>query len=546
MSKPQTKRAAVPQAKSEQTKTDKPRITARDLSEALRLNQVGDARLFMRLFEGRFAYDNSEGVWYRFDGVCWREDRARLRCSGITDELAGLFDDRSRRLGEILRGLEEKHEIRLAMMSKQETIKKGFIRLLGLAKRKAAYEKRASALRDITRIKKVLSLAGAGDNAMSLEGDEWNKHPAHLVCANAMIDLRTGKTQEPSPWDFMRMSSRVEWRGIHAECDGWMNFLEQAFEGNQELISYVQKLAGYWLTGLTNIQEFFCLWGPRGRNGKGVFFRTLRNIMGDFYTTMPVELLLDQGGARNSSGPRADLMNLRSKRLAVASESSKKARFSDAAIKMLSGGDPIPCRGVHEKYQIEYIPEFKMLFATNKIPSVDGGDQAFKQRLRVIPFYCQFLPGAEPDPKLKIYPQDPRLEDKLNTPEELSGILAWAVRGAVALLQDMTLTPPEVILRETEEYMDSQDTVGEFLEACIDITDGENGRKTAFAHIYAAFRHWCKTEKSMHPRYIPSHTVIGMELKSRPELQRVSPRNKVVYAAVIKPGCEAPEKVEGN
>jgi putative DNA primase/helicase len=526
--------------KAAKRKDGPPDITPRQIYEAMHLNQFGDAQLYMRKFEGKFAYDNKEERWYRYNCTRWLPDIGRYHYSAVPQELAPIYENLAKTLNLSIRKLEERHGVKIAGMTKTDIRTLGVEKLAALAAKRDALNKRATALRDVTRVKKILTLVGAGDNSLGLEGDEWNQHPTKLVCANTMVDLETGKTCEPSPWDYINMSTPVEWRGLNAECPKWDHFLDQVFEGNQELIDYVQRLAGYWLTGLTNIQEFWCLWGPRGRNGKGVFFRALRAIMGDYYSTMPVELLLDQGKAGNSSGPRQDLVNLRFRRLAVASESSKKAKFSDAAIKMLTGGDPIPCRGVYSSEQIEFIPEFKMLFATNRIPTVDGGDQAFKQRLRVIPFYCQFLPGKE-DPEQKIYPMDPRLEDDLHQPGELSGILAWAVRGAIEFLKDMTLTPPAIVLQETEEYMDAQDLVGEFLRECVEYTDGKTmGCKTPVSQIYAAFRYWCQHAKSMPEKFIPSHVVFGQDLKGRAELRRVSPINKVVYAAVVKPEHEPP------
>ncbi|NJB66457.1 putative DNA primase/helicase [Desulfobaculum xiamenense] len=531
---------AADKAARRRTRDGPPVITPREINEAMRLNQLGDAKLFIRLFEGRYCFDNKEERWYRYNGTRWLPDTGRHHYFAVCEELAPLYEDRARALGAALSRYEAEHGVCIAAMQRKDIQMLGLGRVAALAARRDALNKRAAALRDVARVKKVLTLVGAGANSLGLEGDEWNRHPAMLVCANTMVDLETGRSRQPSPWDYINMSTPVEWRGLNAECPAWDHFLDQVFEGNAELIDYVQRLAGYWLTGYTNIQEFWCLWGPRGRNGKGVFFRALRSIMGDYYTTVPVELLLDQGKAGNSSGPRQDLVNLRFRRLGVASESKKTAKFSDAAIKMLTGGDPIPCRGVYSSEQIEFIPECKLLFATNRIPTVDGGDQAFKQRLRVIPFYCQFLPGIT-DPEKKIFPMDRMLEETLNTPAELSGRLAWAVRGAMRLLGDgMRLPPPAIVVQETDEYMDAQDLVGEFLRECVEITDGEGGRKTMVSHMYASFRHWCQQEKSMAEKFVPSHVVFGQDLKGRPELRRVSPINKVFYAAVVKPEHEPP------
>ncbi len=134
---------------------------------------------------------------------------------------------------------------------------------------------------------KVLTLAGAGAGSLGISGDEWNKHTTLFACKNCILDLETGRTLDPDPNLYISQSSQVEWRGLHQEAPDWEAFLQQIFLGDEDLIEYVQMLCGYWLTGMTTIQEFWVLFGPLGRNGKGVFFRTLRAIMGNYYARSP-------------------------------------------------------------------------------------------------------------------------------------------------------------------------------------------------------------------------------------------------------------------
>jgi putative DNA primase/helicase len=508
-------------AKKKAAAPDEPTFTARDVKTALHLNELGDADLFVRMFRGRLAYDNKMARWYRFNGVCWEEDTGRNHVRAVC-ELSPLYEKRATAYGKVLA---EKGQL-------WATTGEGS-RVKALEKKRDAYLSRAAALRGDSRIGRVLKMASAGAGTLGLRGDEWNQHPTLFVCANKVLDLETGRARDADPGLMINMaSSQVTWEGIHAARVKWLAFLDQVFERNEDLIDYMRRVAGYWLTGLINIQEFWCLWGPRGRNGKGVFFRILRAAMGDYYTTIPTELLLNNGKPASSGGPREDLVRMRSRRLGVASESSKKAVFSDDAIKNLTGGDPILCRANYGSF-VEYTPEFKLLFATNRIPRVDGGDGAFRQRLRVIPFNCQFLPGVADDPDRKIYRQDPQLEEKIIA-DELPGVLAWMVSGSIDVLKDFTLTPPAIVAQETDEYMDSQDLVGEFIKTCLDVTDGAKGRRTQSSDIYESFRTWCADAKHIAEKFIPTHISFGQDLKARNEIKRVPPMNLVVYNVTIK------------
>ena len=49
-----------------------------------------------------------------------------------------------------------------------------------------------------------------------------------------------------------------------------MSYLKQIFNGDAELIAFVQRMAGYSLTGSTQEHALFFLYGT-GANGKSVF-----------------------------------------------------------------------------------------------------------------------------------------------------------------------------------------------------------------------------------------------------------------------------------
>lgn len=167
----------------------------------------------------------------------------------------------------------------------------------------------------------------AAPGFLGMVGTEWNKDPYLFACGNMVIDLRTGKALEPDPAFYINRASEIEWNGLNAESALWDEFLTQVFNQDEELIDYIQKCVGYWMTGLMTFQEFYCLWGPQGRNGKGVFFRTLRKVMGSYFQMMPSKYLLDEKSLQNTDKPDQHLVSLEHTRLACASESPKRRSF---------------------------------------------------------------------------------------------------------------------------------------------------------------------------------------------------------------------------
>ncbi|MEF2145141.1 MAG: phage/plasmid primase, P4 family [Desulfovibrionaceae bacterium] len=497
-------------------------------------NHMGDARRFSERFGGKLIFDNTQGRWFRFQDTHWGEDMGRTHRHSLT-HIAEDYRQQARFYGQKAQEMQGSDEY-LALETK--TAKREM--LDPLLRQQSAWDRRAKELKDPGRIGKVLDLASvANPGYLGILGTEWNADPYLFACANAVIDLRTGKTLPANPFNYINRASGILWDKLQAESDLWETFLQQVFAEDQELIDYVQRCTGYWLTGLSNVQEFYCFWGPQGRNGKGVFFRTIRQIMGSYFQQIPPKFLLDEKALQSSDKPDQILVSLEHTRLACASEAPKRARFSEGAIKALSGGDPITCRGLYSNNITEYIPKFKMLFVTNRVPSVSGDDRAFQERLRIIKFGCTFRQGVDPDPEARVYPMDPQLEHKLHQPEHLSGILAWAVRGAVEFLKTMDLTPPASVLATTEDYMASNDFVGEFLEQCLEVTDATptaatDWTRTQMKDIYQVFQRWCKEEKSIPESKIMSQNALGKDFTNRTELVKVPPKNKVFYNVVIR------------
>ncbi|WP_018124947.1 DNA primase family protein [Desulfovibrio oxyclinae] len=498
-------------------------------------NHLGDARRFANRFNGSLLFDNTQGRWSRFDRTHWTEDRGRTHLHSLT-EIAEDYRRQSLFYAKKIKETSESPEYK----SSNKTEKNDLLR--PLQQQKKSWEQRARELKDPTRINKVLSLASVcNPGFLGILGKEWNPDPKLFACGNAVIDLETGKQLDPDPMQFINRSTDVEWMHLNDECPLWEEtFLPQVFNGDTELIDYVQKLVGYWLTGLMTHQEFYCLWGPQGRNGKGVFFRTIRRIMGSYFQTIPPKFLLDEKSLQATDKPDQILVTLEHTRLACASEAPKRAKFSEGAIKQLSGGDPITCRGMWAEHLTEYIPKFKMLFATNRVPSVSGDDKAFQERLRIIKFPCTFRMNAKPDPEAKVYPMNPQLEFELHTPEALSGVLAWAVRGAVEFLRTMDLTPPASVLEDTQDYMQDNDFVGEFIRECLVVTaadDGvtwHDGIRTQMKDVYKVFVEWCKREKSIPESKIWSQNALGKDFVNRTELVKVPPKNKTFYNVAVK------------
>ncbi len=230
----------------------------------------------------------------------------------------------------------------------------------------------------------------------------------------------------------------------------WIKFLNRIFDNDAELIVFVQRAIGYTLTGSVSEQCMFILIGT-GANGKSTFLKTLHNLFGDYAASVPMATLMDQ---RNGSAQTNDLAYLVGKRFVSALEGERGQRLAESKIKMMTGGDRIPCRALYKEF-FEFDPQFKLWLATNTLPSISGTDDAIWRRLLVIPFPVT-IPVGE---------RDQRLGDRLA--RELPGICNWAMAG-VRDWRQQGLNPPRRVLQSTGNYREENDTVGQWIEsACM-------------------------------------------------------------------------------
>ena len=142
----------------------------------------------------------------------------------------------------------------------------------------------------------------------------------------------------------------------------------------------------------------------------------VRDMLDDYGCHTPTETLLVK---QYDNAIPADLARLKGARMVTAAEANFNRQIDEAKIKTMTGGEPITARHLRQNF-FTFTPEFKLWMMANDFPRVRGTADAFWRRVQVLPFEAEFAKD-EIDPDLSV---------KLRA--ELPGILAWAVRGALA------------------------------------------------------------------------------------------------------------------
>lgn len=326
--------------------------------------------------------------------------------------------------------------------------------------------KDAKALRAASFVAAVERLARS-DRRHAAVPEQFDADPFVLNTPAGVVDLKTGSV---APHDPRLYVTKITAATLGGDCPTFRQFLIRITKGDAELQAFMQRMAGYCLTGSVREHALFFLFGC-GANGKSTFVDVLAWLMGDYATVAAMEAFTATQGDRHP----ADLAALRGARLVTAHETEQGRRWDEARIKVLTGGDPITARFMRGDF-FTYQPSFKIVVSGNHKPQLRSVDQAMRRRLHLVPFEA-FIPPEE---------RDPDLPAKLRA--EAGGILAWAVAGCLDW-QQQGLQPPKAVREATSEYLATQDSLQAWIDDCCEV--GANKWDTA-ALLFGSWKRWAE------------------------------------------------------
>jgi len=381
-----------------------------DKQTATPCTDTGNAERFAEQHRDAVRFCYAWGKWLAWDGRRWKiddqgavEQLAKQTIRAIYAEAADIKDDEERDA------------------------------LAGWARASEAATRRAAMLR-----------LAQSEPGIPITPDLLDTDPWLLNVENGTIDLRTGQLRDHRREDLLTKCAPVTYRP-DATCPKWSDFLTGIFRGDGELIGFMQRLAGYWLTGVIRDHLLPILYGG-GANGKSTFVNALLAVLGrDYGCKAAPDLLLAKKGQHPT-----ELTDLFGRRLVACIETGEGRRLAETLAKELSGGDRIRARRMREDFW-EFAPTHKIAVATNHKPVIEGTDHAIWRRLLLLPFTVTIPPEQ----------QDHTLPEKLA--DEAAGILRWCVEGCLAW-QRRGLDPPDLVQTATREYRQDEDLLGSYIE----------------------------------------------------------------------------------
>ena len=340
-------------------------------------SDVGQAIVLSREYMDRLRFSPATD-YIVFNGSFWEESQPNAQ--GIAQELTARQLEEAET--EIQRCMKEMSEngawaMLAAMGAKKATAAFSEVQRRSFEKyeRAEAYRKYAIKRRDTKYISAALKEARP---MIQIEQRVLDADEFLLNLPSGTCDLRTGTVREHNAQDYITKQTAVDPSGDG--MDVWEDALRTFFQGDADLIRYVQEIVGLAAIGKVYIEALVIAYGE-GRNGKSTFWNTIARVLGTYSGNMSADTLT-VGCKRNV---KPELAEAKGKRMIIAAELEEGMRLNTSNVKQLCSTDEIYAEKKY-KAPFSYVPTHTLVLYTNHLPRVGAIDQGTWRRLIVIPF----------------------------------------------------------------------------------------------------------------------------------------------------------------
>lgn len=403
-------------------------------------DEIGIGNAFADFFKPIARFNADRNIWYVYDGSVWQPDENALAVAELAKYLADQL-------------------YTFALKIKDEDTRNRYI-------------KRVQKLQ-LRKNRKTMVEDAKSVYPIPMSAFDSNKYLFNLE--NGTLDLSTMAFRSHDPKDYITKISHINY-DPEATCPRWIQFVDEVMDGKEAVGRYLQKAVGYSLSGDTSLECLFIMFGPTTRNGKTTTIETILRVMGEYGRSAKPDMLATNYFRGQSNGSSDDVARLAGARFVGISEMEQKLTINASLTKQLTGNGSITARFLYEGY-FEFHLQAKIFIDTNHLPNVTDQTLFESGRLKIIPFTRHF----------EDHEQDKTLKTTLMKPENLSGILNWAIEG-YKLFKAEGLPEPNEVKTATEQYKVDSDRTAQFMAQCLRHEKGSELKTTA---VYTRYKNWC-------------------------------------------------------
>ena len=432
-------------------------------------SDVGQAIVLSREYMDRLRFSPATD-YIVFNGSFWEESQPNAQ--GIAQELTARQLEEAET--EIQRCMKEMSDngawamlaamgAKKAMAAFSEAQRRSFEKY----ERAETYRKYAIKRRDTKYISAALKEARP---MIQIEQRVLDADEFLLNLPSGTCDLRTGAVREHNAQDYITKQTAVDPSGDG--MDVWEDALQTFFQGDADLIRYVQEIVGLAAIGKVYIEALVIAYGE-GRNGKSTFWNTIARVLGTYSGNMSADTLT-VGCKRNV---KPELAEAKGKRMIIAAELEEGMRLNTSNVKQLCSTDEIYAEKKY-KAPFSYVPTHTLVLYTNHLPRVGAIDQGTWRRLIVIPFNAKIEGKAD-------------IKNYADFLFKMAGgaVLQWIIEGAKRVIaSDYKIAQPRVVQDAIQKYKENNDWLSHFLEDCCEIDPSYEAKS---GEVYNTYRSYC-------------------------------------------------------
>jgi P4 family phage/plasmid primase-like protien len=302
--------------------------------------------------------------------------------------------------------------------------------------------------------------------------ERWDACADYINCRNGLVNIRTLELTPHDP--SLYQTCQIPWDYNPKAQDDRLDAALSAIMADPKTLDVLLTMMGYILISAAPAKKIFFLLGERD-TGKTTVCCWLQGLVGrELVSKIPLESLLENRFAQ--SGLESRLVNLPDELRCLSIEDVEH-------LKALTGADSDFL--VERKNQNAYNARMtcKLVFCANRLPYIATVDEAFLNRLVILPFEHQFS-SEEINPKVRDeFPKDEKI---------MTALFAKATAYLPALIENRWQFPQSDKTAECKEQFAAQVAPDDiFVKTRCELLRGSEAQ-TSRENLWESFRAWCR------------------------------------------------------
>jgi len=309
-----------------------------------------------------------------------------------------------------------------------------------------------------------------------------NNHINYVPVNNGLLNILTGELEnfDPKLVFFNKLPVNYD---QYKDCPNIIKHLMAVLKSEDDL-PVMQELFGFLLYKDYKFEKAFMMTGG-GRNGKGKTVELMKRFLGaDNCCNVTLQQIEKDAFA---------LVNFHGKMANLGADISSTGLQETGNFKSLTGHDLISANRKNKTY-LNFVNYAKMVFCANEIPYSKDMTTAFFNRWILLEFPYTFIPKKEYDmltedeiEKGKFKLADPKQIEYLTDPDELSGLLNWALEGLWRLLENKGFSYSKSTDQVKNLWVRKTDSLMAFIEDCCKLDYNNIIPKHIFKETYQKY-----------------------------------------------------------